>query len=376
MKKILLLTVLLVTSYNLFAFTTQGVWRWRNDNGSETSATWRADQNVPITISNIDSTIRLRIELYNPNSLAGTLENALFEDSSNEPGSHWDTIKLAANINAFMLAGTSPFITNLEPTTHQLSGQAVPPYTFVAGKEIVSSEKLPAQSLTTGQTTEYEYVIKPTANIKPNVTYYFRVDAAYYTFGYQFPSLSTASVLPVSLADFTVQPDKNRVLISWKTATEQNNSHFDIERSNDGFTFSKIATVHGNGTSAAAHTYTAYDNMPYNGVNYYRIKQYDNDGKFAISSVRSLSMLLQQAIAKAYPNPTHGDINFSLQNASGEITATLTNLAGQVVHKEVIQTNTATDNYKLNLKTKLSAGVYVLQLKGNSLSESIKITIQ
>jgi hypothetical protein len=375
MKKILLLTVLLVTSYNLFAFTTQGVWRWRNDNGSETSATWRADQNVPITIANTDSIIRLRIELYN-NGSGGILDNAVFEDSSNEAGSGWTRIFDTSEANAFKLAGSSPFVTDLEPTTHQLNGQPIPPYSFTPGKVIVATDSLPKQTLANGKTSEFEYAIKPTSNIKPGVTYYFRVDAATYLVGYQFPSLTTAAVLPVSLAEFTVQPDKNRVLISWKTATEQNNSHFDIERSNDGFTFSKIATVQGNGTSVAAHTYTAYDNLPYNGVNYYRIKQYDNDGRFAISSVRSLSMLLQQAIAKAYPNPTHGDINFTLQNASGEITATLTNLAGQVVHKEIIQTNTAASNYKLNLKTKLAAGVYILQLKGNSLSESIKITIQ
>jgi hypothetical protein len=375
MKKTLLLTALLVMSYHLFAFTTQGVWRWRKDDGSETTATWRADQNTPITIANFDSTIRLRIELYN-NGSGGTLDNARFEDSiPGVPG--WDTIKLAANSNAFQLAGTSPFVTDLEPTTHQLNGQTIPPYSFVAGKVIVATDGLPAQTLSSGQTTEFEYAIKPTVNIQPNTTYYFRVDAATYLIGYIFPSLTTASVLPVSLSDFTVAPDKDRVLISWKTATEQNNSHFDIERSNDGFTFSKIATVKGNGTSVVTHTYTAYDNLPYNGINYYRIKQYDNDGRFAISGIRSLSMLVQQAIAKAYPNPTHGDINFALQqNSGGEITATLTNLVGQVVHKEIIETNTGVSSYKLNLKTNLAAGVYVLQLKGNSISENIKISIQ
>ena len=86
MKKILLLTALLVTSYNLFAFTTQGVWRWRKDDGSETTATWRADQNTPITISSTDSIIRLRIELYNDinnngSNSGGLLDGARFEDS-------------------------------------------------------------------------------------------------------------------------------------------------------------------------------------------------------------------------------------------------------------------------------------------------------
>jgi Secretion system C-terminal sorting domain len=376
MKKVLLLTALLVTSYDLFAFTTtQGVWRWRNDDGSETAATWRADQNTPITVASLDSIIRLRIELYD-NAIASS-GNAVLQDSSNEAGSHWDTVGVLPNGNAFVLAGTSPFVTDLEPTTHQLNGQLIPPYAFVAGNVIVATRQLPAQFLTGDQTTEFEYAIKPSANINPNVTYYFRVYPATYAAGSALPSLNTALVLPVSLANFTVQQDKDRVLISWKTVTEQNNSHFDIEHSNDGFTFSRIATVEGSGTSVVAHNYTAYDNLPYNGVNYYRIKQYDADGKFAISGVRSLNMLVQQTIAKAYPNPSHGDINFTLQHTSGgAITATLTNLAGKVVHQEIIETNTSAGSYKLNLKTRLASGMYILQLKGNSVAENIKITIQ
>lgn len=208
MKRIILLTALLVISYNLFAFTTQGVWRWRNDDGTQTTATWKAAQNTPITIYSTDSAIRLRVELYN-NGSGGTLDGALFEDSSNEVGGHWDTIKLAANSdasNAFMLAGTSPFVTDLQPTTHQLNGQSMPPYTFVAGKEIVSTERLPKQTVASGKTTEFEYVIKPTANIKPNVTYYFRVDAATYLVGYVFPSLvSQANPVPhASIADKSI----------------------------------------------------------------------------------------------------------------------------------------------------------------------------
>lgn len=375
MKKTLLLIALLVISYNLFAFTTQGVWRWRKDDGSETTAAWRADQSTPITIASTDSIIRLRVELYN-NGSGGTLDGALFEDSSNQIGGHWDTIKLAANSNAFMLAGTSPFVTDLEPTTHQLNGQTIPPYTFDPGKVIVSTEKLPVQTVPSGQTSEFEYAIKPTANIKPDVTYYFRVDAATYIIGYVFPSLTTASVLPVNITSFSVMPDKNSVLIMWTTATEQNNSHFDIERSADGKTYSKISTLQGNGTSSLSRTYQAYDDKPLNGINYYRIKQFDVDGKYQISDVRFLKMALQNYLLKVYPNPAHGDINFTLNNYNGNaITATLHNVSGKSMHEELVQTN-ASGNYKLNLKSRLPAGIYFLQLKGDALSENIKVVVQ
>lgn len=375
MKKTLLLIALLVISYNLFAFTTQGVWRWRNDDGSETTATWRADQNTPITIASTDSIIRLRIELYN-NGAGGTLDGALFEDSSDEAGGHWDTIKLAANSNAFMLAGTSPNVTDLEPTTHQLSGQTIPPFSFTAGKEIVSTDRLPAQTLTSGQTSEFEYAIKATENIKPNVTYYFRVDAANYLIGYVFPSLTTAATLPVNITSFTATPNKNNVLLTWITASEKNNSHFDIERSADGKKYSKISTVQGNGTTSLSHTYQAYDDKPLNGINYYRIKQYDADGKYAISDVRSIKMELQNYVLKVYPNPAHSDIRFTLSNYNGTaLNAMLHDVSGKTVHEELIQMN-ASGNYKLNLKSNLPAGVYFLQLKGDAFSENIKVVLQ
>jgi hypothetical protein len=373
MKKVLLLTVLLVVSYHVFAFTTQGVWRWRKDDGTETSATWHAPQNTPITINSMDSIIRLRIELYN-NGSGGTLDGALFEDSSDEVGGHWDTIKLAANSNAFVLAGTSPFVTDLEPTTSQLTGQ---PFTFVAGKVIVSTDRLPNQTLQRGERTEFEYAIKPSANISQGVTYYFRVDAANYLIGYEFPSLTTSATMPVNLTGFNVRADKNHVLLQWTTVTETNNDHFDIERSTNGTSFTKIATVNGNGTSSQAHTYQAYDNSPFNGMNYYRIKQYDRDGKVSVSDTRSLKMILQNYSVSVYPNPARSDINFILQNYPGsEVKATLSNVSGKIIHEEVIQVNQSSNSYKLNLNRKPASGLYILQLKGEGLSENIKVVVQ
>jgi hypothetical protein len=373
MKKILLLTVLLVSSYHLFAFTTQGVWRWRNDDGTESTATWRAEQNTPIIVGSMDSTIRLRVELYNEDG--GFLDGALFEDSSDEVGSHWDTIKLEANANAFVLAGSSPYVTDLQQTTSQLSGQAL---TFIAGRVMVSTYKIPNNTtVPQDYRTEYEYLIKPSVNIKPGVTYYFRVDYTEHPDGYVYPHLTTSSTMAVELTRFTVKADKDRVLLQWTTSTETNNDHFDIERSTNGLNFTKIATVKGNGTSTQSHTYNAWDNSPFNGLNFYRIKQVDADGKYSISGTRSLKMVLQNYLVKVYPNPVRSEINFMLQNYPGhEITATLSNVSGKTLHEEIIQVDQSATSYQLNLKNKPAPGLYILQLKGEGISESIKVVVQ
>ena len=135
--------------------------------------------------------------------------------------------------------------------------------------------------------------------------------------------------------------------------------------------------MQGNGTTSLSHTYQVSDDKPLNGINYYRIKQYDADGKYAISDVRSLKMALQNYILNVYPNPAHSDISFTLNNYNGTaVKAILHNVSGKIVHEELIQLNNGSHNYKLNLQSKLLPGVYFLQLKGDALSENIKVIIQ
>src|SRR5947207_4844288 len=101
MKKFLLLTALLATGYNLFAFTTQANWRWRNDDGTETSATWKATQNTPITLASNNEVFRLRLEIYNnTGSAVGLLDTLQYATSTAGP---WTDLDTAAGANAFQI---------------------------------------------------------------------------------------------------------------------------------------------------------------------------------------------------------------------------------------------------------------------------------
>lgn len=371
MKKILLLSIVLIVCNNLFAFTTQGDWRWRKDDGSETTATWLADENVAPEITSFDETLRLRIGLFNEEG--GLLDGAILEFSTDQ--ATWDTVNLTATTEAFVLAGSSPNVTDLEPTTQQLSGEGL---TFDPGKVIVSSEALPPHTVGSGDETEYEYVIKPTANMQPSTTYYFRVNAAEYPADRPLPSLTTAAVLPIRISDFTVKPDGKSVKVEWTTASEQNNDRFEIERSSDGRAWKVIATVKGSGTTSQARHYQAYDNLPLKGMNYYRIKQYDLNGKSFISDVRSIRMLIENnGLLSVYPNPARSVINFSLRDFSGSnVVATLTNNSGKIIHQETIRNFQANAKYTLNIKQQPAPGIYILQIKGEGLAEAIKVVVQ
>ncbi len=107
-------------------------------------------------------------------------------------------------------------------------------------------------------------------------------------------SYSTTPV-PVTLVSFGGSVDnKNEVSLVWKTATEINNSHFDIERSIDGTNFLKVASVKGKGNTTDVQTYTFQDLNFVVSKNYqyafYRLKQVDFDANFKYSPVVNLKL--------------------------------------------------------------------------------------
>jgi hypothetical protein len=96
-----------------------------------------------------------------------------------------------------------------------------------------------------------------------------------------------SNVLPVQLTQFTATPKTNSVAINWTTASEKDNAFFQIEHSLNGKDFKSIGSVNGNGSSAQTISYSFEHTAPAEGVNYYRLKQVDVDGKFNYSTIKT-----------------------------------------------------------------------------------------
>jgi hypothetical protein len=93
------------------------------------------------------------------------------------------------------------------------------------------------------------------------------------------------SQLPVSWLSFTGLLNHSSVVLNWATASEHNNSRFEIERSADALHFSTIGTVAASSTPAIRNDYQFIDLSPLNNSSFYRLKQVDADGKFSYSSI-------------------------------------------------------------------------------------------
>ena len=147
--------------------------------------------------------------------------------------------------------------------------------------------------------------------------------------------------LPVVLTDFTAGAVLNRdALLTWATASEKNNDHFDIERSFDGTSFTQIGQVAGHGTTTAASAYTLTDAnvaAKATGTVYYRLRQVDLDGTATYSPVRSVRFTASAAAApialSLYPNPAQASTTLDLSQlpTTGTYQVVLLDATGRTV---------------------------------------------
>lgn len=148
--------------------------------------------------------------------------------------------------------------------------------------------------------------------------------------------------LPVELISFRGEvTEGGQVALNWQTASEVNNSHFTIERSQDAITFETIDRIGGNGDSEGIISYAYIDRDPFQGRSFYRLKQHDFTGQTTNSEI--VSVFVDQPYEgpeyKIYPNPaSHGrsiTIEYQLER-SQQIHLTVTSVnGGQILDQRI-----------------------------------------
>ena len=130
--------------------------------------------------------------------------------------------------------------------------------------------------------------------------------------------VSSVTPLPVELISFEPKCIDNQTVIKWTTAAEINNSHFEIQHSTDGNSWSTIDSVQGAGNSTTVINYEQPVKVNSNQeVDYYRLKQVDFDGKSAHSDIKPCSCDGGLEITSLYPNPSDGEVNILINSTEG-----------------------------------------------------------
>lgn len=168
-----------------------------------------------------------------------------------------------------------------------------------------------------------------------------------------------ASALPIKLKKFIAERDgDNRASrLSWTSVSEVNSSHFEIERSLDGFNFEYVGSVGASGNSSSLIDYSFIDNkLPFsrNNINifYYRLKMVDLDGKYEYTDVRSVSFDdITKVELSIYPNPTANSVFVKMNSSSENQEAPLNifDASGRLVLSKNVSTNGISEIEIMNL---------------------------
>jgi len=184
--------------------------------------------------------------------------------------------------------------------------------------------------------------------------------------------------IPVELTSFTATTQNNGVLLKWTTATELNNSGFEVERKQENSSWSKITFLQGNGTTSSQKEYSYFDGNLASGKYLYRLKQIDFDGSFEYSNIieADVNVPTKFELSQNYPNPFNpytvityslpkaGYVSLKVYNALGQEVSTLINgIKDAGIHK--IDFNAAG----------LNSGIYFYKLESDNATQVKKMTL-
>ncbi|MES2775406.1 MAG: T9SS type A sorting domain-containing protein [Bacteroidota bacterium] len=179
---------------------------------------------------------------------------------------------------------------------------------------------------------------------------------------YALDTLVVDISLPVTGLSLSGKRNGEKIELSWYTLTESNTSHYEIERSKNGIDFSKAGQVTAVGNSVQRNDYIFPDLLPLAGLNYYRIKQVDKDGRFVYSPVVLVLFSNGKPSITVFPNPVKDVMRFSWPVNSGKLMMQVYNQAGQLVKSSVVTANSVVE---VNV-SQLAAGKYHIRISDGS----------
>lgn len=148
-------------------------------------------------------------------------------------------------------------------------------------------------------------------------------------------TLGTANLhstpLPIELLTFEAALiGRSTVELQWRTATEQDNAYFTVERSTDLATWTSLGNTPGAGNSTSITSYSDLDHAPEVGVNYYRLRQTDLNGTSTLSPI--VPVEVAAAPPSLSPNPALDHVVVRWPSAGKEpLILSVIDLMGRVV---------------------------------------------
>ncbi len=196
-------------------------------------------------------------------------------------------------------------------------------------------------------------------------------------------TMTIDNAVPVELVSFNAETINGNVVLNWSTATELNNSGFQIERSdrspqssvgnweNKGF-------VNGKGTTTEKTFYSFKDTNEKPGTYLYRLKQIDFDGTYSYSSEVEIEVTGPKdfALYQNYPNPFNPSttIKFALP-VKTNLSLSVYNTLGEKV-EEIFNGELEEGYHEMMFNASgLSSGIYFYKIESEKYSATKKLVL-
>lgn len=178
--------------------------------------------------------------------------------------------------------------------------------------------------------------------------------------------------LPVTWLYVKGEIKDDRALISWATAQEEGTEKFLVEHSTNTQSFTVVGEVPAAENSGSVQRYSyAHVNLAA-GMNYYRLKQLDKNGRFVYSKTIQLLYKPDQQQIMLAPNPASGTLYLIAGTGSVLKKMEVFDLAGKLVLTR--QFGTSQQVYSIDV-SRLPHGSYIVKLydeKGTSSHQLLK----
>jgi hypothetical protein len=188
------------------------------------------------------------------------------------------------------------------------------------------------------------------------------------------------ATLPVQLTKLVANKAGEDVIVNWSTASEFNNSHFEVERSFNGAVFELAGKVDGVGFTNSESNYNFVDEKaalnPTAQVIYYRLKQVDFDGKHTFYGpvAVNISKLVANVNVSVYPNPFNQQVNVQVVSPeAGTMQISITDLQGRAVYTGTHEVNKGLQLISLDGIDTLKDGVYFMNSNINGNVSRVKL---
>lgn len=193
---------------------------------------------------------------------------------------------------------------------------------------------------------------------------------------------SIVQITPVELLSFSSSVVDDGVTLIWTTATETNNSGFQVERretkNKRSDEWNNIGFVNGNGTTTETKSFSYKDENLSSGKYQYRLKQIDFDGTFKYSNIVEAVILppAKFSLEQNYPNPFNPSTNIQYSISSRQFVQlkvydVLGNQVATIVDEEMPAGSHKIDFTSLNL----SSGIYFYRLTAGEFVQTKKMVL-